>query len=152
VQRGASDSLFGSEAGDDVHASAVAEGACACGGDGLLRGLRELGVGGASKQELMSAVELGLTSRSEQAVAADMMQARGKDVLEQAMEQDQSGKGLVYGFSSTVAEETKGDLSVFETLEPAVGQRALEQVATKVVEDSLTAARMLSVHDPGRSP
>jgi hypothetical protein len=100
----------------------------------------------------MRAVELGLAGGSEQAVTADVVQARREHVLEQALEKHERGKSLVYDLAGSVALEAKGYLAAFEALESAVGQGVLEQVAAEVVEDSLAIAGTLSVHDPTRSP
>lgn len=103
-------------------------------------------------QELVGVQQRLLAGRSKQAVSADVVQALGQHVLQEALQERLGGQRLVHGRAGAMALEAESDLAVFEALESAVGQRTLEQIAAEILQHLLTRARVLTMHHPRSAP
>jgi hypothetical protein len=73
-------------------------------------------------------------------------------MLEEALEKLDAGEGDPSKASGPIVPIAEGDLPVLDAFQTAVGDGDAEDVAAQVVEGSLAAAGVLTMHDPGRRP
>jgi hypothetical protein len=72
-------------------------------------------------QQLVCAQQQRFAGGGQQTVSADVVKAGWEHVLQESLQERKGGQRLVHGLSGAVALETKGNVSVLEMFEPAVG-------------------------------
>ena len=90
--------------------------------------------------------------RAPDSVVSDFDTSARQHVLEESPEEFMAGKRDVAGLAGAVIAVVETDLAVVDGLQTAVGDGDAEYVAAEIVEDLFTAARMLTVNDPGFFP
>lgn len=86
--------------------------------------------------------------RAEEPVAADLLEALGEDMLEEARDEGVDGQGEVPGLVGAGADVAEGDLAVVEGFDAVVGERDAMDVAREVFGSVRAVASVLEVGDP----
>lgn len=100
-------------------------------------------------KQLAGSLSLAGGGRTKEAVAADLLKAFGKDVLEKAGDKGVNGKSEAAGLVSAGTDVAKGDAPMLEGLDAVIGDRDAMDVAREVLGGVLPIASFLEVDVPG---
>jgi hypothetical protein len=117
-------------------------------GIGYLRRRICLTRSGIGRQQLSGAFELGLAGWAEDAVITNFGRAARQDVLQEAMDELESGKCDLSNLMRSIVGVAKTNLPIFDGFQAAVGDSNAENIACQILEDSVASASRLGMHDP----
>ena len=117
-------------------------------GIGYLRRRVGLTRSGMGRQQLSGAFELGLAGWAEDAVITNFGRAARQDVLQEAMDELESGKCDLSNLMRSIVGVAKTNLPIFDGFQAAVGDSDAENIACQILEDSVASASRLGMHDP----
>lgn len=108
-------------------------------------GLTRSGIG---RQQLSGAFELELAGWAEDAVIANFGRAARQDVLQEAVNELDSGKRDMPNLMRPIVGVAKANLPIFDGFQAAIGDSDAENIACQILEDPVASASLLGMHDP----